>query len=916
MASGGHMFLKTWSYFTHCSICEKWIMPLKPGVQCGWCGQYCHADCVCKTETCDAKVKEEKIAEVVLERRLKRALSSVNGPVVDLGFEKIGDEGIGVLCDTMSIGSDITTLNLCGNRLTDDGFSDVAKLFEVKKVAVFSIASNLITSKSVVTLSSLYRSCFVDGICHLNISNNQLGDINIPDLCNSISNNNRSSLSSLNISNCKLSEESIVLVVDSIGRKLQLLDIGSNIYIAKPSFMSKLLNCLNNSSIVDFRFKGSTCGRLGDDGAVNFGQFLKKPLCRLTSVDLSNNSIGDDGVLALSQGLYVNSSLQSLDLSKNIFTDKSVTVLSQCVERKETLNCLDVCGVNISKSMIQLLADLQLSVTYDNQQELSSVTSVTGLQQGSTWYGWCSGCYNSEEHIVVRPKLIRSLYQCRGCSQISVRCSVHSCNSMANYHHNGPNLFCAAHSQNWIVSLKRESDSSVIVKWGNKPKLITRWCSWCLLLSPHKLRKTNIVESNCYSCTSCCKFTFKCIRCYEGMARGSGETSCVKCSKHIKKWMTSKSKIKQTLSNWNIQSRWCSWCIEVSDHILLYRGLLRNSYQCTSCYQQTTTCARCETGMSCGGLLCSQCEHVFVASFSQKWDLHSEGKHLIFSGETQRSLQDDLSRQSNYKTLAQHSGLIRPFLLLVAMGPSARVSAGLLLGVSLPKCVCFGDSHSESWFIITKKMLPKCRTPTEKLNIIMSQTLQWATVLRRVADAYRPGLSDHITSSEEGEILLLRIFAEAGLGRMSDCDINKYSSIVKSSESSIVELKRRLSRNGITDERVVLFTLCCILTLKSSAQSNDSPVRSANTTSIARLISDHIALQDGSSVSCGRLTSPSNLASAAFFIATPLSIPFLACSVVRSSLSASPLSLIPLLSSLLTQRLLLAAEGINIRDFS
>eukprot|EP01060_Flectonema_neradi_P014776 TRINITY_DN21435_c0_g1_i1.p1 TRINITY_DN21435_c0_g1~~TRINITY_DN21435_c0_g1_i1.p1 ORF type:complete len:939 (+),score=96.98 TRINITY_DN21435_c0_g1_i1:53-2818(+) len=921
MAHGGHVFLKVPNYFQTCSICDRWIV-LTNGVQCGWCGLACHTNCVPATTECTAKGKEERMAEVLLEKRLKRALCTVTGPVVDLSFEKIGDCGIGIICDKLSITTDISTLNLDGNRITDEGFSDIVKLLQVKNVSLLSVASNQLLAPSLSMLSALFaKTPSQITITHLNLSHNDFSNSDVAEFCRALSDPKQRSLTSLNMCFCGLSSESMLEILTTVGPKLNTLDLSGNVVTSGKGFLTELTAALSKSTkLVDFHLRGSTNGRIGDEGAVCFGQLLKKSQCRLTSLNISENGISDDGILALSQGLYLNSDLRTLDLSHNPFGDRVVGVLSQCIAHKNKLSTLDVSKVALSTDSISVLTNLQLTVRYDSGMEANQqnrIATSSDHNQRTTWYGWCSGCYQSEEHTVIKRKLIRSLFQCRGCGQISAKCSIQSCNSMANYHHTGANWFCAVHSQSWRLLLKRESDKTgEVVKWGKKPKPITRWCSWCLLLTLHQIRKMNVVNSSCYTCQSCSNFTFKCTVCHEGMARGNGETSCVRCAKHIQGWLTSTNDISKTLSQWNIKGRWCSWCVELSDHTLQYRGLFRNTYKCTYCKQRTTTCLRCDSGMSCGSLLCSQCGYVFAASFRQQWNLHSEGKHLVFSGESQRPLKDDLIRQSNHKTLAQQSGLIRPFLLLVAMGPSARVNAGLLLGVSLPKCACFGDSHSESWFIITKGMLPGCLTASEKLNVIMSQTIQWVAVLRRIADAYSPCLGDSITNSEDGEVLLLRIIAEIKLKSMSDDEINKFTELSESNDHHIEELRRRLSRVGIVDQKIVIFSLVCIFSLKSDVQANSSPVRSANTPNIGMLINDRICQQDGSSTSRSSFASPSNLASAAFFVATPLSVPFLAACWIKSSLTSSPLTLMSLVSALLTQRLLLAAEGINIKEFS
>jgi len=78
-----------------------------------------------------------------------------------------------------------------------------------------------------------------------------------------------------------------------------------------------------------------------------------------------------------------------------------------------------------------------------------------------------------------------------------------------------------------------------------------------------------------------------------------------------------------------------------------------------------------------------------------------EKKMTVFN--TPVDLVEDLKRSTDLKIRAHSKGVIRPFLLLVAMGPRMRNQISNMLGYTLIKKPFFGDSHAEALDIIEHK---------------------------------------------------------------------------------------------------------------------------------------------------------------------------------------------------------------------
>ncbi|XP_068756025.1 protein NLRC3-like [Montipora capricornis] len=79
---------------------------------------------------------------------------------------------------------------------------------------------------------------------------------------------------------------------------------------------------------------------IGDEGAASLSQALAVNTS-LTTLDLSYNSIGDEGAASLSQALAVNTSLTTLDLSDNSIGNAGATSLSQALAVNTSLTTLN-----------------------------------------------------------------------------------------------------------------------------------------------------------------------------------------------------------------------------------------------------------------------------------------------------------------------------------------------------------------------------------------------------------------------------------------------------------------------------------------------------------------------------------------------------------------------------------------------
>ena len=130
---------------------------------------------------------------------------------------------------------------------------------------------------------------------------------------------------------------------------LQSLEIGHN-YI-KNNGLVRILNSLPSTLV---RLVASAC-YLSHKTAVNIGKMLKSNKS-LKHLKISSNSIGDDGISAISDGLCINTTLIQLIARGCGFHSKGAKSIAKMLRANKTLKYLDISSNNIEDSGIKAVA--------------------------------------------------------------------------------------------------------------------------------------------------------------------------------------------------------------------------------------------------------------------------------------------------------------------------------------------------------------------------------------------------------------------------------------------------------------------------------------------------------------------------------------------------------------------------------
>ncbi|XP_015764733.1 PREDICTED: uncharacterized protein LOC107343665 [Acropora digitifera] len=200
-------------------------------------------------------------------------------------------------------------------------------------------------------------------------------------------------LALLFISQCKLFSETMYRELAlSLGKSLDLVNLTYFDFfcLSKSSLTTLCLALTVNTSLTSLDLCDTY---IEDEGAKSLAESLKVNTS-LTSLDLSDNSIGDEGAKSLSEALRVNTSLTSLDLSKALIKEEGANSLSEALRGNTSLTSLylsdNYVGAKGANSLSEALrgntslTSLYLSDNYVGAKGANSLSEALGKNTSLT----------------------------------------------------------------------------------------------------------------------------------------------------------------------------------------------------------------------------------------------------------------------------------------------------------------------------------------------------------------------------------------------------------------------------------------------------------------------------------------------------------------------------------------------------
>jgi len=432
-----------------------------------------------------------------------------------------------------------------------------------------------------------------------------------------------------------------------------------------------------------------------------------------------------------------------------------------------------------------------------------------------------------------------------------------------------------------------------------------------------------MVFRSTFFCLSCRSSTVPCVKkcgAFARVTRDGSQRKCLLCAGLISKWNCGKEEMDE-----RSLKRWCSFCISEAKHKLVETGLKRDIYECTMCNGRTLQCSKCSTAMTRGGVLwddelCCICFKPPLATV-KTWDDLNLRRETVFLQRNRSRVEAELSRPSQEKEWARLHGVIRPFLLLVAMPAAFRSQISNALGWSIFVEEYFGDPHAEARAILDKTsqgIISRSTKSHERVNPLARNCNWWDILSRSIETSFHDTVSipdkDYEDMAEQckgeandadvrdlEEVWLLHMI-EFVQQRMTVEERQSFQDMLDSKEAALVADKCGANA-GLTKQGVAEYTYALLSQIGAMPSKFQLSILSLQTISIY--------VPQTASTLLPVVGSLSVLATPLFFVGL---VGFV-FSTVDLALGPSIDRIFSPISVILSQRLLLSLEEIDINDY-
>ncbi|XP_062387533.1 NACHT, LRR and PYD domains-containing protein 3-like [Sardina pilchardus] len=328
-----------------------------------------------KTTKFEFKISEEQLAEFDLQKYIKTPEEDQTDllspgevlqkllPVVTTCTSatlvecKLSEKSCRIVASVLQSPNSLVELNLSHNDLGDSGVHLLSKALSSRhcKLCTLRFAGCMLTDISCDIMASALYS-----LQELDLSNNDLGDSVVHLLFKELF-NTHCKLETLRLAGCKLTDEScdiVASVLQSPNNDLrqspysaQLLDLSNNdLGDSGVLLLSKGLSSTHFNLLADCKLTDESCDIVAS--------VLQSPNNDLRQLDLSHNELRDSGVQLLSKGLSSpHCRLQTLRLSECTLSKKCSEIVATVLQSPNSLIKLDLSHNDLEDSGFQLLSN-------------------------------------------------------------------------------------------------------------------------------------------------------------------------------------------------------------------------------------------------------------------------------------------------------------------------------------------------------------------------------------------------------------------------------------------------------------------------------------------------------------------------------------------------------------------------------
>ncbi|KAG0051211.1 hypothetical protein BGZ83_003996 [Gryganskiella cystojenkinii] len=238
----------------------------------------------------------------------------------------ISDNGARTLAKALKTNMTLTTLNLQGNSINDSGAQALAKALKTNiTLTALNLQGNSINDNGAQALATALKTN--RALTTLDLWENSISDNGAQALAEALMAN--STLTSLNLCKNSVGNNGVKVLAEALKTNSTLISLDVSVNSISNNGAQALAEALKtNSTLTTLNLQGNS---IKDNGAQALAEALKTNLT-LTTLDLWGNLINDYGARALAEALKANSTLISLTLWENLFADNGAQALIEALQ--------------------------------------------------------------------------------------------------------------------------------------------------------------------------------------------------------------------------------------------------------------------------------------------------------------------------------------------------------------------------------------------------------------------------------------------------------------------------------------------------------------------------------------------------------------------------------------------------------
>ena len=187
---------------------------------------------------------------------------------LEYNFQKVGDEYVKVLSDSLMYSDNFNTIDFSGNRLSNDGVSKLFKIINENKKLVRNLKSVNLSKNNFGTENLEELILFLkdaDNVIEdLNLYGNLIGDENTIKICDALITSRECKIVSLNLGKNNIHDESVQSICNLLEfcSQIDILNLSYNWFHNKPS--AKLISTILNNCL-ELKILDISWNCIGDD---------------------------------------------------------------------------------------------------------------------------------------------------------------------------------------------------------------------------------------------------------------------------------------------------------------------------------------------------------------------------------------------------------------------------------------------------------------------------------------------------------------------------------------------------------------------------------------------------------------------------------------------------------------------------